>query len=99
MYDFDDVKDYFSFKINGNEYRMTFPTVAELENLQKLAIKEADAVGEDKLKVGKEIQQFIYSYITPEDEKSEDINTLVKKMNIVVFKKFNEMIQKEFGVQ
>lgn len=98
MYDLDNVSDYFAFKINKQEYRMTFPTMEEIEKLQKLAGSDSDS-DQDKVKSAKKIQEYILSFISPVNPDAEPIELVVKRMNIAVYKKFNDMIQKEFGSQ
>ena len=98
MYDLDNTKDHFVFKINQKEYKMTFPTVSQLEEIQQMATSKSDASEQEKLEMGQKVQQHIYSFIKPVDPEAEKIEHVVKNMNVITFKKFNEMIQTEFGV-
>lgn len=98
MYDLDNTKDHFIFKVNGQDYKMTFPTVSQLEEIQGIAATKQNASDEDKLAAGKKVQQYIYSFIKPVNDSADDIENVVNRMNVITFKKFNEMIQTEFGV-
>lgn len=99
MYDLDDVNEYFEFKANGAVYRMTFPTVQELEKLQDIAAKVKSLKPEEQSKGNEKIMDYILSFIQPVDKDSLSIQEIVKKMNIKSLNKFNDMVAKEFGIE
>lgn len=85
----DNVKDSFQFELNSHVYSMRYPTVEEVEQVQKIV----DKYGEESDK----ITDFIFNFITG-DANAPDIKTALKNQNIRVMLNFNEMVKTEFGV-
>lgn len=87
----DNVEDSFSFILGGFTYNMRYPTVEELENVQT-ALKKAQEDEDTKT-----IMDQMYQFISPVDKDAPSISETMKKQNLPVIKKFNEMIKTEFG--
>lgn len=87
----DNVEDSFSFILGGFTYNMRYPTVEELENVQT-ALKKAQEDEDTKT-----VMDQMYQFISPVDKDAPSIGETMKKQNLPVIKKFNEMIKTEFG--
>lgn len=83
-YNLDDVNDSFEFTLSGNRYKMRYPTTEEVE------------LG-DKLKTDAEKLQWLYDFISPVELSSPPITEVLKRVNVKVLARFNEMIKTEFG--
>lgn len=95
----DNVEDSFDFDIDGHVYDMKYPTVEELEQLQKL-ISDNEAAKAKGEKVNDDaVMEWMYSFITPRKEDSPSIADTMKKQNIKVLRNFTEMFKTEFGVE
>lgn len=96
----DNVNDDFPFKIGGNHYKMRFPLVEEIEELQLLIAKQQDADDEEsKLHAAEATKEYMYSFISPTEKTMPSIAEALKKSNIKVMNNFNNMVQKEFGIK
>lgn len=96
----DNVKDDFQFSIGGNHYKMRYPLVEEIEQLQVLIARQQDAANdEEKVNATKEAQEYMYSFIHPVTEGAPSIIEALNKSNIKVMNNFNKMVQAEFGVK
>lgn len=87
-YNFDEVdqEDRPTIVMGGLNYKLRYPTVEEVEKLQNL-------------KTDEERTAALYSFIEAEDEKQEKFESIIKKQDIRVFRKFSDMIKTEFGVE
>lgn len=87
-YDFDiiDADDKPQITMGGHKYQLRYPTVEDIENIQKL-------------KTDEERQEVLYSFIEPRDGEETPFRDVIRKQDIRVFKKFTEMVKKEFGVE
>ena len=96
----DNVNDDFPFKINGNHYKMRFPLMEEIEELQLLTARQQDADDEEsKLRAAEATREYMYSFISATEEDTPSISEALKKSNIKVMNNFNMMVQKEFGIK
>lgn len=85
----DNVENSFKFQIDDCVYDMAYPTLDEIE-------KEQEKIS--KLKESEQAQaitDWMYSFITKQGDAPE-IKELLKKQNIKVISKFNEMLNEEF---
>lgn len=96
----DNVNESFEFSINGAKYTMRYPLMEELEKAQKLT-EEREKTEDDqkKIELGKELESFMYQFITPVDSQSEPIGDVLNKQNVKVLQNFNVMIKTEFGIK
>lgn len=78
-------QEFFEFIVDGNNYRMRYPTTEEVEGAQKLKDDENKA-------------DWLYSFIQPVNKESQPIKEVLKKKNIKFLKRFNEMVTTEFGL-
>ena len=99
----DNVNKDFKFQIEGKSYTMRYPLLGEIENMQEITEKQKEAKDKnDKVifdKLTEEINNFIYSFITPEIDGDEDIYTVLKKQNMRVMQNFTKMIKVELGLE
>lgn len=83
----DNVNDNFEFELNGQKYKMRYPTLEETEALGKII--QANPGNDDKM------MEFVYSYITAQGG-APDIQELLPKQNIRIVHNMGNMIRKEF---
>lgn len=79
----EDAAEHFEFILQGNKYRMRYPTTEEIEQA-------------DKLETDEQKNDVVYEYISPVDN-APPVREVLKKVNIKVVKKFNQMVRTEFG--
>lgn len=72
--------------MGGNKYYLRYPTVEEIEEVQKL-------------KTDEEKNEFIYKFVDKEVDDQPDFRTVLRKQNIKVFRAFLNAVKKEFGVE
>ena len=85
----ENVDEYFDFQINGNIYRMRYPTSEEIRKAQPVETTEALNEGN--------ITGWLHALITPQTEDAQDIEVALQNSNIKVIKNFNHMVASEFG--
>ncbi len=87
-YNFDDITnaDRPVIVMGGKQYVLRYPTLEEVEALQKL--ENDDQRGD-----------VMYSYIEPTEEGQPPFKELLRKQDIRVVKAFSQMLRKEFGVE
>lgn len=87
-YDFDVINEEERPKIimGGHHYELHHPTVEDIEIVQDL-------------KTDDERTKALYGFIHPAEGEDTPFEEILKKQDIRVFKKFGEMIRKEFGVE
>jgi hypothetical protein len=78
--------DSFEFIMGGHTYSMRYPNTEEITEAEKLA-SDSD----------KQVQWF-YSFITPVGE-GPSIEETIKKANIKLVKRFNQMVAAEFSAE
>ena len=95
----DNVNDSFNFSIKGMEYSMRYPLVSEIEELQTKtkSFEKRKADGKDVTKEEKEIENFMYSFVSPTTADAPPIKELLEKQNIKVMQNFQTMFKTEFG--
>lgn len=97
----DNVKDEFPFEIRDMKFVMRYPRVSEVEAIQDLTdkLKEAqDEKREDEVKtISKQLEGFIYQFITPVDHETP-VKEALEKENIRVMRNFNRMIREELAI-
>jgi hypothetical protein len=71
--------------MGGTTYLLRYPTLEEVEELQKLKTPEEQT---DKM----------YSFIEKTDDDQPDFKLVLRKQDIRIVKAFSEMLKKEFGV-
>lgn len=82
-YNFDDVSEYFEFKLGGYDYQMRYPTTEELENASQL---ENEKRGD-----------FVLSFIKGVKDETPPISETLKKTNVKSSRMFLKTIMKEFS--
>jgi hypothetical protein len=95
----DNVSDDFIFSISGTEYKMKYPLVRDIENLQELAKPVEGETAEEKTERTEKANDFIYKYISPVSDKDVSIEEIMKTQNLKVMQNFNKMVQTEFGIE
>lgn len=97
----DNVNESFEFNIRGNKYVMRYPRTEEIDQVQELNTKLDEAQAEKRVDdvkaIGKELEQFLYGFITPQGHEVSIEDTLAKE-NIKVMKNFNQMIRAELSL-
>lgn len=78
------ITEYFEFILKGFTYRFKYPNTEELEELRKAKENEGNDI--------------LFGFITKVDEKTPDFKELQKKMTVVHWKRFRQMISKEMGI-
>ncbi len=86
----DNVKDSFDFQLEEHTYKMRYPTLEEIQAIQKTVKKEGDD--------SQAVMDELYTFIDPQDS-APPIGELMKKQNMKVIRNFSEMIRKEYGVE
>ena len=98
----DKVEPYFGFILGGVDFNLKYPTLEELEPVQKINTERAEAVrANDTEKIAdcdKRLENIFYGLITAVDGTS-DINEVLKKQPFPVVKKFNKMITEQLSVE
>lgn len=92
------------FDLRGNVYFLRYPIVSEVETIQDLAdgldaaedLRKTDP--EAYKKKSTELEDFLYSLITPIDHEL-DIKAELQKETIKVYRNFNTMIKTELSLQ
>lgn len=97
----DNVNDTFEFNIRGKKFTMRYPRTEEIDTVQELNTKLEEAQAEKRVDdvkaVSKELEQFLYNFITPV-EHQETIQDVLAKENIKVMNNFNKMIKAELSL-
>jgi len=78
------VQETFEFILGGHTYKMRYPNTEE--------ILEVDKIADDKK------MDWMYGFISSDDEQAPPISEALGKKNIKVLQRFNDMIIAEFGV-
>ena len=111
----DNVNDSFTFEVNGVSYSMRYPLVEQIEEMQDRVTASEDtrreietlrSQGKDTTELDKKYKQqnddlndWMYTFISPVKEGSPDIKETMKKMNVKVLQNFQTMFKTEFGIQ
>jgi len=95
----DNVNEDFSFSIGGIEYRMKYPLVEEIEEMERLSKAPDNETEEQKKAREQKGTEYLYSFISPKDPTSPSIEEKLKTQNIKVLQNFNQMIRTEFGIK
>lgn len=86
-YNFDEIKDESpTIVMGGQTYKLVYPTVEDIENVQKMKTDEERA-------------EAVYSFVQKTDPEQPEFRDILRKQNIKVLKAFTEMIKAEFGVE
>lgn len=94
----DNVNESFEFTIGGVAYTMRYPLVEEIETLQEMVEKNQKDEKAGKEVDEKEVNSYMYTFITPKEAESPSIEEILKKQNIKVLQNFNTMFKTEFGI-
>ncbi|MFA9228759.1 MAG: hypothetical protein ACEQR7_10085 [Agathobacter rectalis] len=86
MYNLDDVREYFEFKIKGHVYRFRYLTTDEIEKMQKVESTDEAAS-----------REYMFSFISKVDETSPDFKDIQNEITSAQWKMFRNMIQTEFS--
>lgn len=99
----DDISDVFQFTINGLDYDLRYPTLRELEPIQKLNNERQALVGKDddaskkKLDaVDEKLTEAFYDFVEPVGHETPIRKTL-ENSNVRVVKAFNDMVQTQLS--
>jgi hypothetical protein len=82
------VPQYFEFSLGGHVYQMRYPITEEIMRAQTM-------------KTEQEQLEWMYSFIKAADQDNPEVPPIkhaLDKANLLVLKKFNDMVKKEFGV-
>lgn len=91
----DDTEEHFIFSLGGHSYRMRYPLIEELEEIEEINNK----VSQDHDKQSAEaMNQKLYSFITPVAEDAPAIEEVMRKQNVQVVRNFLEMIRAEISL-
>ena len=95
----DNVNNSFKFTINGLIYKMRYPLVSEIEELQEKTkqIEKKKKKDKDVTEEEKDLEKWMYSFTEPLDPSSPPIKDLLEKQNIKVMQNFQTMFKAEFG--
>ena len=97
----DNVEDTFPFSVGGHDFDLRYPTLEEIEPLQKIIFdREAAEKAGDTEKLTAYTEQLmdtIYSFIiyAGNENPAPTIKDVLKKQNSKVIAKFNEMMINE----
>lgn len=80
-----EVNEYFDFVVKGHTYRFRHLTMEEIEKMKEY---EADE---------KKSREYLFKFITKQDEASPDFQEVSKQMIAPHWIKFREMIKAEFS--
>lgn len=98
----DNVNESFTFDLRGKKYVMRYPITEETDKLRDIParIQEAqDKNDSDEVdRLNNELEQTLYSFITPEGHDTP-IKEALAKENIRVMRNFNIMIKTELSIQ
>jgi hypothetical protein len=98
----DNVEDTFPFEIRDKKYVMRYPITEEVEEVKALSNKITEAQEKDDkdevAKLNDKLENFIYSFISPEGHDTPVKDALAKE-NIRVMRNFNTMIKAELSLQ
>ena len=98
----DNVEDSFGIEIRGLKYTMRYPRTEEVERIREIS-EQAQAVdggndAEVAAKANKELEDALYSFITPVGHE-ESIQEALSKENIKVMRNFIQMVRKELSLE
>ncbi|MFA9228798.1 MAG: hypothetical protein ACEQR7_10285 [Agathobacter rectalis] len=85
MYNLDDVKEYFEFKIKGHIYHFRYLTTEEIEKMQKIESTDEAAS-----------REFMCSFISKVDESAPEFKDIYNEITTAQWKIFSNMIKTEF---
>lgn len=95
----DNVEDSFPFEAGGHQYRMTYPTLEEIEQLQSMIRESQTKITSGEMPEDDgDFMEWTYKFISPVDESSPHIRETMKKQNIRVAVNYTEMLKTEFGI-
>lgn len=92
------------FDLRGQQYFLRYPVVSEVETIQELSegIDDAEKLRKEDpeayKKKSNELEDFLYSLISPIDHDT-DIREALQKENVKVYRNFNTMIKTELSLQ
>lgn len=86
----DNVADSFDFTLSGNTYTMRYPTLEEIQDIDK-ASKEAGANSDTVLDI-------LYKFVQAKDS-APPLSQVMPKQNTKVISNFMDMIKQEFGTE
>lgn len=84
--------EYFEFTLGGNQYRFTYPTTEELQNLAGLVTED----GKPDLTAQ---SQSLNRFIAPVDPNAPGIEDALKHARVPAMKAFRNMVATEFGIE
>lgn len=96
----DNVNDGFQFDLRGKVYFMKYPTMGEIEELQRLAedAKAKSKSDESAAEQPGDAQDYMYQFISPVDHDTP-IKYALKDENLKVLQNFNTMVRAEFSLE
>lgn len=99
----DDISDVFQFTINGLDYDLRYPTLKELEPIQKLNNErnllqgDESEAGKKKLDaIDKKLTEAFYGFVEPVGH-TTPIEKTLENSNVLVVKAFNDMVQTQLS--
>lgn len=94
----DNVNDSFTFEVGGHQYKMTYPTLEQVEELQELVTDKVTKETDGETSHETTPMDWMYKFISPVDESAPSIQETMKKQNIRVIANFSNMVKTEFGL-
>lgn len=104
----DNVRDVFEFTIGGLDYDLKYPTLEEIDPIRLLTEKSEAVDNNDKLsdeekleqktKINNEIEDIMYSMITPVNH-DKAIKDVIRTQPFPVVKAFNKMLNEQFTAE
>jgi len=97
----DNVNATFPFTVGGVDFDLKYPTLEELEPINKINTERQAAVEDGNTtriaELDKELEEVFYGFIVPVDGTS-DIQAVLKKQPFPVVKAFSKMIKEQLAV-
>lgn len=84
----DNPQEFFDFILGGHTYHMRYPTGSEQEEGSKVLKEQGEQPFLD----------WMYSFITCDDSDAPSVKDALSSKNVVVARRFNTMIRKEFAL-
>lgn len=78
--------EYFDFIVKGHTYRFRHPNTKEMEKMKDVKADEAASRAQ------------LFQFITTVSEDAPEFSTIVDDLTVPYWKRFNEMIRKEMGL-
>lgn len=95
----DNVNESFTFEVGGHQYKMIYPTLEQVEELQKLVTESGSKKADGEVSDETTPMDWMYKFISQVGENTSPIQEVMKKQNIRVMANFSDMVKTEFGLE